>query len=151
MDTGSFALPIQRDPYGYVQPGFTAEKVVPMAPNQGLVGIRVAEGLMVRPIDAPPAHPKRVDVYNMQLPINTCAGADKLYDPDIKFPRGDSGDMSLPPVPKLDGNAWASQVRGMQVTEVGTSAKCALRAFRSPRTNAILYQGTPPNGIPEKR
>mgnify|MGYP006088867305 CR=1 FL=1 len=49
----------------------------------------------------------------------------------------------LRPVMKRDGDAWVKSPRTQLAAELGTSPRTHLRAFASPRSNAIMYQAAP--------
>lgn len=138
-------LPISRDPYSYVSRlEYAIPTVKPMAPNLGQSGVRRAANQIIRPSSAPPAHKRFVPLFTTPLPCGTSNEPDKLFDDGITFPRGDIGAQQFGrPTAKRDGDAWLKTPRSQQTVEIGTSPRAHLRAFCSPRSNAIMYQAMP--------
>jgi len=130
-----------RNPFSFVPHG----KVVtpPVSYLLSEVGVRRAELGIIRPEDAPVAHKKPPNYYPLALPGRTHFAPDRLFDPDIKFPRGDVGAQQFGrPTAKTDGDAWAKATRHPYVQEVGTKPTSkGVRAFVTPRADGhIIYQ-----------
>ena len=45
------------------------------------------------------------------------------------------------PTSKLDGNEWTGSPRARQANEIGTSPRSSVRAWMSPGSQHIVYQG----------
>ena len=147
MDPGNSHqyLPLSRNPWAYVSPGASYTPVNPMDPAQGRRGIAEAEHMLIRPSTAPAAHPRRRSEYVLKMPFGTALGPDRLYDDGIKFPRGDFGPQMFPrEKPKRDGDAWAAAPRAVYMKEIGSAPRNCLRAFKSQRSNVVIYQAAPP-------
>ena len=161
VPTTTRVMPIARDPFAYVSPSSKMAPIIPMPPNQGDVGRSVAKGMLIRPVTAPRISRNsdeqltqqetmlaNLRAYNKPLPCGVCISPDRLYDPDVMFPRGQMEKCSQmfakpPKKPEEHGDVWAAQVRTMRTKEVGTTAKSHLRAFKSQRSSIIMYQAMP--------
>ena len=144
MPTSSYMPAPLRQPFAYVPHGVLAEPKG-SAMNLGEAGQRRAEFGIPRPHTAPAAHPKPLVPYPLALPGRTGLAPDRLFDDGIKFPRGDIGPQMFPKdQPKADGDRWAAKTRSVYVREVGTKPHNSLRAFRSSRSDIIMYQMSVP-------
>jgi len=134
-----------RNPYSFVPHG----KILtpPVSHTLSLAGIRHAELGVIRPSTSPPAHKKLKNPFPIALPARTALTPDRLFDLDIKFPRGDVGAQQFGrPTPKTDGDGWAKATRSIHVREVGTRPNSTgVRAFVCPRSEGhIIYQQVVP-------
>ena len=96
---------------------------------------------VIRPTTADIAHPVPPHPYPHQLACKHMGPSDKMSNmlPSgnvIKFPRGD---------PTVNGGTWVKYPKLYMSRELGTAglherAHNSVRAFRSPHTDAIIYQ-----------
>ena len=74
-------------------------------------------------------------------PLATAFGPDKIFDDAIRLPRGDVGAQQFGRSGrKLDGNEWTASPRARGATEIGTTPRSTVRAWRSPGCDHIQYQ-----------
>ena len=109
---------------------------------QARFGMNLETQALVR--DAPgPSPPKPLPAFidpEHQM-IATHLGSDKTFDSGIAFGRGDAGPQLFGrPVPKLDGDKWSKASRVRAAAECGSSPKNAVRAWKLPGTEAVVYQ-----------
>lgn len=91
-------------------------------------------GTIPRAAGAPPAYKIEANPYPVDLPCETAAVPDKTFPghrPSLEFPH------PLQATPA----EWVKALRKQRGKELGTSEKCTVRAFITPRSHgAIIYQ-----------
>lgn len=130
--------PVMRNPWIYVTTDVSIKPTPPMAPAQGLMGLRREGGRVIRPVA--PAHPKIPNRWPVDLPCRTAAVPDKVFAttrPSLEFPyprREADGSIQTP-------QSWVKSVREQAAREIGTSPRACVRAFISPRSGGhVIYQ-----------
>ena len=80
------------------------------------------------------------------VPLPTAAQGDRVFDPQIRYPRGDVGAQQFGrPSTSLSGAQWTSAPAPRKAAEVGASRVAPadserVRAWLSPRAPFIMYQ-----------